>query len=358
MATAEDLLFSPSFSGKILFKNQLDLVNNLLHTPGSAYYIPADLSKEDESRAQGRLKTYVSQLLSDTIFRNVTEDFKMSLELVLRAKLAPDIKEDILHGILDDLQRKNNALSRKDDSAHQIGSKISLKEDIKDADYVAVVTARPIDMNLPVKESEFNVRNWFYDDLVKTLFGSINSMKSYRFNFPTDTYCDLFWQGLEKLMVKYLFILADQTDYIRFLYSENFTITTETYHEYESFVESKNTLPKDEEKARRLWIMQRIASEVIERLNRNKFIAVFHNSSPIFTIPVIAINPNESNCKVYGILDAEDGKNLVYKFSQESTVLWRIFFWDKVKAFSMGQAVAYKKTTRQHHSNSDPEHGR
>jgi hypothetical protein len=352
MPNVEDLLFSAVFKGKQLFKNQLDLVNHLLQTPGSAYYIGAEISKEDEARAQGRLKTYVSQLLSETIFRNVTEDFRTSLELVLKAKLPPDLTKDVLNSILEGLQEKNGALTRKQDIGHHVGSKISLKEDIKAAEYVVVVTARPIDMNLPIKESEFTVRNWFYDDLVKSILGSTNRMKSYRFNFPTNTYCDLFWHGLEKLMVKYLFNLAEQPEYIKFLYQENFTVTTETFHDYESFMQERALLSKDEANAQKLILMQRIAGEVIERLNRNKFISLFYISQPIFSIPIIAINPNESNCKVYGILDSEEDKNLVYKFSQENTTLWRIFFWDKVTVFEMGEPAAYNRNIRQNSINS------
>jgi hypothetical protein len=352
MPNAEQLLFSAMFKGKHLFKNQLDLVNQLLHTPGSAYFIAADLTKEDEGRAQGRLKTYVSQLLSETIFRNVTEDFKTSLGLVLETKLPPDIKKDVLNGILEGLQEKNNALNRRQDIAHHAGSKISLKEDIKTAEYVVVVTARPIDMNLPIKESEFNVRNWFYDDLVKSVLGSTDKMKFYRFNFPTNTYCDLFWQGLEKLMVKYLYNLTEQPEYVRFLYHDNFTLTTETLHDYEAFMQERALLSNDQAAIQKLILMQRIASEVIERLNRNKFISLFYIGQPIFSIPIIAINPSESNCKVYGILDSEDDQNLVYKFSQENTVLWRIFFWDKVKAFEMGEPAIYKRNTKINSMNS------
>ena len=346
MQSASSLLFGTLPSGKQLFKNQLDLVNHLLHTPGSAYFIRTDISKEDENRAQGRLKTYLSQLLSDNIFRNLTEDFKASLALVIANKLPPDIKDDIVNAIISNLQQKNSALSRKEEGSQHLGSRISLKEDIKEAGHIIVISARPIDLNLPLKESEFNIRNWFYEDLVRAMLGAVDRMKYYRFNFPTETYCDLFWQGLEKLMIKYLFNLADRPEYIRFLYTENFTVTTETFHEYETFIQSRPFMPDDQVSQKRYEIMYRIATEVIERLNRNKFISVFYNSHPIFSVPIIAINPNDSGCKIYGILDSEEDKNVVYKFSQENTILWRLFFWDKIKASDMGQATFYKKTSR------------
>jgi len=101
-----DLLFNTKFENRPLFINQLDLVNYLLNTPGSRYHSGEILSELDLKRAQSRLKTYISQLLSDTVYRNVTEDFKFSLRLVLAQLLPAPQVDRVFSQIISALELK------------------------------------------------------------------------------------------------------------------------------------------------------------------------------------------------------------------------------------------------------------
>lgn len=344
MIDAADLLFSPMNGGNPLFKSQLDLVNHLLNTPESRYFPTHPLSDRDHGKALSRLKTYVSQLFSENVYRNVTEDFKYSLKLILRQKLLPPIANSSYNQIITALELKNNSLIKRDEATSALEDKISLREDIKVARHIVVISARPIDMTLPLSENDQSIRSWFYEDLVRTLLIPGEHIKYYRFNFPSHTYCDLFWTGLEKLIVKFLIGLSDNENYIQLHYHHNFSITPETMHEYEDYQKEKPGLADDVSFLRKMTITQKIARETLEQAERNKTVLVFQNNHPIFTIPIVAINPNEGSSKVYGILDTEDNRHSAYKFTQENTVLWRIFFWDKLKASDNGESISYRGT--------------
>jgi hypothetical protein len=339
-----DLLFNTKFENRPLFINQLDLVNYLLNTPGSRYHSGEILSELDLKRAQSRLKTYISQLLSDTVYRNVTEDFKFSLRLVLAQLLPAPQVDRVFSQIISALELKNSSLAKKTEPISALEDRISLKEDIIAARHIVVVSARPIDMTLPLNEEDHSIRSWFYRDLVTTLLTPGDHSKFYRFNFPTTTYCDLFWAGLEKLIVKFVLRLSDVEDYIFSHYHHSFSITPQTLHEYEEYQKEKPSLPVEVSSRKSNTIINKIAREIIEQAERNKTILVFHNNHPIFSIPIIGVNPNESSIKVYGILDMENNQHSAYKFTQENTILWRIFFWDKLKASDTGECISYKKT--------------
>src|SRR5262249_21672778 len=156
--SAADLLFSPFFGDKPLFKNQLELVTWLLDTPGSRYHPTETPSERDLVRAQSRLKAYISQLLSANVFRNITDDFRVSLKLILQKKLPPELVETCFSRIISALEEKNSTLNKGEDVPSAIGHKTSLKDDIKDANHIVVISARPIDMNLPLNENDRSIR--------------------------------------------------------------------------------------------------------------------------------------------------------------------------------------------------------
>ena len=64
MKDAYKILFEDIFLNTTLFKNQQDLVNALLTDKNSSYHVEM-ADKEYYSREQTRLKTLISQLLSD-----------------------------------------------------------------------------------------------------------------------------------------------------------------------------------------------------------------------------------------------------------------------------------------------------
>lgn len=343
MKKAADILFNTLIDGKSLFKNQIDLVNALLNTEGSDYFIDPSASQENIARAQGRLKTYISQLLSDTVVRNITEDLKRSVDLILSSRLTEPTKSYILQEIVSAINEKNTSLTSVPDNAQVIGGRNVLEEDIKKANYISVFTSRPIDMDTPEADPGFSIRKYFFLDLLNTLTTHVDKAKYYRFNFPMPTYGQLFWLGLEKILIRYL-ENTDSKEIMSAIYENSFSITTETIAAYEKYIEKKNVEGGSPEVMNiGKELRQTIAKEIIERLNRNKVIMVFTLDEPIFTLPLIVINPNESTSKVYALLDIEEKRNIPYKFTSDNTLLWRIFVWDKIKAKNRGVSVTYKE---------------
>lgn len=339
MKSASEILLGPSFDDKPLFKSQLDLVTSLLNHPKSFYFLSPDRPKDDQARAQGRLKTYISQLFSTNVIRTVTEDFKNSLLLVLTDRLPKNEAEKICTDVIAALQQKNAALAPKEETISPASVKTNLQEDITNANYIVVITARPIDMDATMHESGFSIRRSFFEELIKNILSQTKEPpKYYRFNFPSETYGELFWSGLDKLLMKFLGSMPESKVFCEFLY-EKFSITTETLSKYERYLNEKPDTPNDSSIRQKKEIVQAIAREITVRLNRNKIIMVFYNTHPIFSVPLIAINPNESTAKVYGLLDLDEQPNVVYKFSAENVLLWRIFYWDKIKASDNGQSV-------------------
>lgn len=169
----------------------------------------------------------------------------------------------------------------------------------------------------------------------------IDKSKFYRFNFPAETYCRIFWLGLEKIITRSLASM-DYEEKMQLIYHKSFAITTDTISAYERYWERKKHQPDTDEIVQEgSELRKRIAQEILERLNRNKIIMVFAVEAPIFTIPFIAINPNESSAKVYALLDIEDRLSLPYKFTPDNTMLWRLFVWDKLKVSNAGKNIPY-----------------
>src|ERR1043165_6520761 len=89
-AKAFSILFEYDWGGNgPLFKNQSNLVNELLDAPESSYYTPnrTGVDKEAYDKAHNRLKTYISQIFTADTNRRITKEFKQSLAGLLAKKL-------------------------------------------------------------------------------------------------------------------------------------------------------------------------------------------------------------------------------------------------------------------------------
>src|ERR1700729_2890584 len=102
------LLFVHDFGNGPLFKSQADLVNQLLTTTSSNYYITK--LDPDYKKAVIRLKVYLSQLFSGHSSRTITTDFRSSLGVVLQNRCIQlnTNFEDILNDVVTDLGDRNS----------------------------------------------------------------------------------------------------------------------------------------------------------------------------------------------------------------------------------------------------------
>ena len=199
MRGAIKFLFETKFNGNPLFTNQLDLVNALLRNPKTKYHA-SESDPESFGKAQNRLKAYVSQLLSSTVSRNITEDFVSGLRQVIGSRLIEDSEQvdRIVGTILEDIREKNSTIGRAEIKTTPLDQFIS---DLDTAHYIAVITSRPLEIEVPNRGSLPNLRQILFTDLISQLYDEQKEFKSYRFNFPTEAFGDLFWRGFRRICI-------------------------------------------------------------------------------------------------------------------------------------------------------------
>lgn len=317
MGKANSLLFEVPVDGQMLFKNQQELVNLILQQPGTEYYVTPDDS-EKYARGQNRLKAYVSQLLSSNVVRNITSDFEAALLSIIKRKVTDQgLAERLVIDIINDLKSKNVA-TPKADSKSSVVDQLAL--DFKNGKYISIITARPLEVEAEISNEVYSLRKLVFEDFFDSITNPEKTLKIYRFNFPVDSSGHLFWTGINKLLVRYIKQVPDKKgflDIIKHKIAFDFASNTNLFAEPDLAIQDVNLL----------------AEKILRGLRKEHKLMVFTCDAPIFTQPLIIIDPAEiKNAKIYSILDSQDGNFTVHKFSSEEVVLWRLFVWDKMQS--------------------------
>jgi hypothetical protein len=330
MLEADEILFYQSFQGGILFKNQQDLVNQLLSDPKTKYY----KDKEDIEayrKAQGRLKTYISQLLSSSATRSITEEFRQGLLVLLEKKLTQqENPERVVEKIINSLRLKNSDTSRNDTKTTLSNQFIT---DVFNAGYIAVITSKPLEVEAKFNLEEFSLRKTIFNDFIDSLFSPDIEIKYYRFNFPLESTATLFWKGLRKILFKQLKGASNNERLFSILHRK---LQLKANRNIELF--QNNHINDD--------YLNELTDEILEELNNNRHILVLVTKAPIYSTPIIALNPAESkNFKLYTLLSDDSSLPAIYKYTSEESLLWRIFVWDQLKSkLFAGTNYKYNKT--------------
>lgn len=324
MQEAAKILFETLHNGKPLFSSQLDLVTALLNDPDNVFYV-SDKELDKYTKAQTRLKTYVSQLLSATVSRSITEDFKTSLTTAIAARLPgnTDVPQ-MVDMILTAIRQKNSGIVKTEVKTSFLEQFTS---DLDNAHYVAVITARPLEIEAPERPGSPTLRNFLFTDLIARLYNKEKDLKSYRFNFPNESFGYLFWRGLKRILFRQ-FKANPSPELFDSLY-QKFAIENNPL----TAANEQQKLTDDQ--------LDNIVNETLLKLNTNRFILVFTTTAPVYGLPLVAFDPSDTkNNKVYAILEGE--KMNLYKFPDSETLLWRLFMWDPLKSKKYaGQQIYY-----------------
>jgi hypothetical protein len=79
-------------------------------------------------------------------------------------------------------------------------------------------------------------------------------------------------------------------------------------------------------------------------LNVNRYILVFQVTAPFYTIPVIAIDPDDPKAaRLYAILENGNPNVYIHKYQKEDYQLWRLFVWDNLKTNIESKSFKYLK---------------
>ncbi len=332
MKKSKEILFEQLYGERPLFDSQQEFVNLLLSEPESGYYTPNN--SEDYQLKVNRLKTYLSQLLSESVSRKVTPVFRRSLEKLINIRLKSTNynSTEISHEIISSLAEKNRSANNKA-LIPGFNPKKDLIETIEKANYVLVITARPFDIS--DSESKFSIQSFLIQDLFDSLANPEKEMKYFRFNFPLKSLCELFWLALYKNLEKTLTRKMTSKDFIETLYLKS-SINSSLY----DAIKAKEEISQSD--------ISFVANELILYLNRNKFVHVFLVDAPVFSAPMVVTNPNDlKNSNAYVVIENETKFTHISKLPVEDILTWKLFVYDRLKTQNAGEQIDYKPA--QHH---------
>lgn len=326
------ILFVHDFGNGPLFKTQADLVNQLLTTPSSNYFISK--TDPDYRKAVIRLKVYLSQLFSGHSSRTITTDFRSALGTILQnrcVQLQVNF-QDILNDVVTDLSDKNSLkknypiISRKETENYR-----SLFENIVTARYISIFTAREISMDLYFSGRRIPIIDFLVDDFLNTLKMGEN-VKKYRFNFPLEETCLLFWRGLKNEIARHITVNPRALSVVMPLLISNNSFRHTTLPIFPAAPVSIEEY-KEIEKS--------VVPALLNFLSTNGIVNVFHLKSPVYVTPSIALNPNDpSNATAYLFLRSPSGEDTPHRLSEHEMLYWKLFVWDNLKINNQGRLVA------------------
>jgi hypothetical protein len=341
MISANELLFESQDGNPPLFKHQQELVSAFLSLKESPYYVPFENLIEYQ-KSQNRLKAYISQLLSGSVTRTVTEDFKNALQKAISSRTKSDVlAEEVYYKVITYLKHRNTLPSRQDKASIVTSS---FKKDISNANYICIISSKPMNDEIESNSSDFSIRAFFIDDLINNLLHTSPARKVYRFNFPLESYCEIFWKGLEKELFKRFDALIDESENVIDNLYDKKIISSRSMTEYKTYLDSKDPAPGTLEKdlINKEEFLSRLITDIILSLNNTKTILTYLTTEPIYSIPLISTNPNDSKCQIYFLLEDEHKAQTLFKTSPDTILLWRIFVWDVLKSNSKSKEITYK----------------
>lgn len=328
---AYSLLFVDEFGEKPLFKNQIDLVNELLSHPDSDYYTDRD-DREAYQKAVSRMKAFVSQVFSEHSRRSISQEFRRSLEVILKEKSQQQSFDvgDILEQIVGDLKDRNTMRKHifKEAPKNEVGKYTELGYELLHATTITIFTAREINMELQVLGRKMGIRELLIENLVFSLQRDAMSRK-FNFNFPFKDLCVLFWKALKKQLAAYLYLHDHVLSFILPLISTS--ARASVYNTDGSF-----NAGADVESA--------VASALLIYLSKENIINVYHLPAPVYTTPVISLELPECDNNVYLCLNMDEGPDILHKLSRQEMFLSRLFVWDNLKIHHPGSLIKYQES--------------
>lgn len=332
MRDPSTLLFHSQHIGGSLFKSQLDLAQKLLSHPESPYYI-ADVQSPEYARELNNLKAYLSQLLSGSVNRTITPRFLSGLTVVLKDRLKNSQGDPVLvrNTIISALKNRNLPSKAADSKVSFIDQ---VYADLAAAKYIAVVSSRPLEISGNLQEKPFSFQKFFIEDLMASFFQPGKVLKKYRFNFPLIQYAEIFWKELRKIIVRIIIDKQHEASLHVALF-RNYLIKGDQINLL------KDIMPIENDDA------ETIANNILLFINgRNRLLLVFVIELPIYSMPIIALDPDDPlSSKIYAVLDTSQ-QVIIHKYAQEDYLLWRLFVWDKLKT-NVSEIIDAKYLPRQ-----------
>jgi hypothetical protein len=316
------LLFKKTYGSDdvTLFANGLDLATHLLNNPKSEYRLSEEERRDpiELSRATRRLQSYISLLINGRGVRKLTRKFTNSLHAIITEKLFyHNVNyEEVYSDIITSIEIANSSESQRG----QDGFLFEFLKEKKNANYIAIFTSRPLELEANPTDAIASIRSATLDALADYFMENGRIVK-YSYNFPNEAICTLFWRELFQLLV-------DRVN------------ERELTSQLSQFLSRNGKVIKGNDKIQKIRYM---VNSLLELSNAKSWIQVFHLKEPVFVIPHAVINPNEiSNSKGYIFLGHEQPDINIFRYSPYDLQIWRTFVWDILKANRKGISVKYQ----------------
>lgn len=313
MNKVQDLLFEQVYGTERiqLFLNRQDLLNKLLTNELSAYRVRDANNSVEYARSSNRLQTYLSHILTGSGKRKITDDFTQSLTAIVAERLkGTDINAEFLvDNIIAEIESLNTTASHRENALFD-----EFVNDQKTSKYIAVFTTAPIELEANPNVYLDKIRSVVIDTILNYDIGASSPsmpITKYKYNFPERITGILFWRKLSLLIVRKVLreSLEDKLDGIlrklNLVYRESNNKTIEIYekvNQYLTYCNNQN------------WIQVNLVQE------------------PIFVMPHVVFNPNETNnIKAYLLLGYKDETIQLHKLSTFDSQIWRQYVWNVLK---------------------------
>jgi len=311
------LLFEYNIDGAPLFRNQTELVNELLNRKSSQFY----RSEEKLVKAERiRLKTYVSQLLSDTTNRHLSDELITSLRKIAqekKIKVSSEELDEYFETLIKSIRSKNKKDNFRSRNSLPFDSSASdFFPNIVDANYITIFTAREAKLKIELKNKKVSLAEFFLDDILNNILDN-RPTKYYRFNFPRKETCILFWRGIKKELINYLESQKSITEWVGRNAVEKLGVRPTELFSKSTPIENPYLY---------------VANKIAQNLSDNNLVSVYQTELPVFTVPVIAIDPHDIiKSKAYLLLLNETGEDNIHKMTTEEFYNWRFYVWENLR---------------------------
>lgn len=325
MAKSTELLFRKRYGSNniILFNSRLDLVEHLLNNNLSSYKLTPEEKADNNAigKKSNRLQSYISHLLAGTGKRKITDEFIQSISAIIKDKLKEEIDDydKIIRDVINSIEEINKERPKSklniDDSLFQ-----ELLTDFQQANYIAIFTSRPIELEANPNEYLLKIRTTTVNAIFNYILAPTHPAK-YRYNFPNKTICILFWRKLSYLLIKKI-----QTEKLELTFKDAL---------------DKINIPYKESNDPIIDLKQKV-NAFLTYCNNKQWIQVIELFEPVFIIPHVVFNPNElNNSKGFLLLGYKEDGIQLHKWLNHDIQTWQNTVWNVLKERRNNNPIKY-----------------
>jgi hypothetical protein len=348
MTKAEKILFDKVHDNQAFFENKTDLATSLVSNKNSAYYTSPDETLK-YAKSLNRVKAYISQLFSPVTTRVVTNEFIDSIKTILndKKKFTPEYINLTLEEARRLLIDNNHLASNRKELNSRLEKRPSqeiitqnLLEEVESAKYILLIASRPYEyLNSPYTR-ESKIFEILIAKLATTFIESLPSNRNNvsksqlpkcSINVPNKRIALRFWNELSDILMERL---DSETRKIL-----DYNIKTMNYGSDDSYLYSTT-------KTTSIETFTENSDIILNYLDNNLLLQIYENEMPIYSIPMIIINPNYNPTSAYYLVSGNKTDSLVYNLDDKGVESWKEHVWDIVKSNSKGKRVTFLESQK------------